>query len=68
MNENFEQYIDTFSENLLNSLRRKGSDCKKIYVIKHYNTFDLREDDVAHRAATSPNVYYHNFVGFSGNI
>ncbi|MBQ5917415.1 MAG: hypothetical protein IIW92_02480, partial [Lachnospiraceae bacterium] len=63
MNENFEQYIDTFSENLLNSLRRQGSDCKKIYVIKHYNTFDLREEDVAHRAATSPNVYYHNFVG-----
>ena len=63
MNENFEQYIDTFSENLLNSMRRSNSDCKKIYVIKHYNTFDLREDDVAHRAATSPNVYYHNFAG-----
>ena len=63
MNENFEQYIDTFSENLLNSLRRGSADCKKIYVIKHYNTFDLREDDVAHRAATSPNVYYHNFIG-----
>ena len=63
MNENFEQYIDTFSENLLNSIRRQGSDCKKIYVIKHYNTFDLRKEDVAHRAATSPNVYYHNFVG-----
>ena len=63
MNDNFEQYIDTFSENLLNSLRRKGSDCKKIYVIKHYNTFDLREEDVAHRSATSPNVYYHNFIG-----
>ena len=63
MNENFEQYIDTFSENLLNSMRRNNSDCKKIYVIKHYNTFDLREEDVAHRAATSPNVYYHNFAG-----
>ena len=63
MNDNFEQYIDTFSETLLNSLRRGGSDNKRIYVIKHYNTFDLREEDVAHRAATSPNVYYHNFLG-----
>ena len=63
MNENFEKYIDTFSETLLNSLRRSGSDCKRIYIIKHYNTFDLREEDIEHRKNDSLNVYYHNFNG-----
>lgn len=63
MNENFKKYIDTFSETLLNSLRRSSSDCKRIYVIKHYNTFDLREEDIEHRKNGSMEVYYHNFIG-----
>lgn len=63
MSEQFEKYIDTFTENLLNSTRRGNTDCKKIYVIKHYNTFNIYGDDIAHRAQTSPNVYFHDFYG-----
>lgn len=63
MSEQFEKYIDTFTENLLNSTKRGNTDCKKIYVIKHYNTFNIYSDDIAHRAETSPNVYFHDFSG-----
>ena len=63
MSEQFEKYIDTFTENLLNSTKKGNRDCKKIYVIKHYNTFNISHEDIAHRARTSPNVYYHDFQG-----
>lgn len=63
MNEQFEKYINTFTDNLLNSLRHGNTDCKKIYVIKHYNTFNITEDDIFSRVKTTPNVYYHNFSG-----
>ena len=56
MNEQFEKYINTFTDNLLNSLRHGNTDCKKIYVIKHYNTFNITEDDIFSRVKTTPNV------------
>lgn len=63
MNEQFKKYIDTFTQNLLNSTKHGNTDCKKIYVIKHYNTFNIQSDDIDCSTETLPDVYFHDFYG-----
>lgn len=62
MNEKYKKYIKTYTDNLFSSN-------KKIYVVKHYNTFEITEDnlpvlsDCHSLNGDNVNMYFHDFSG-----
>ncbi len=61
MNSQFKNYIDTFTSNLFSALKNDSSENRKIYVVKHYNTFELTEQLIASTSTDLADVYFHNF-------
>lgn len=56
MNAQYQKYMDTYTDNLLNS-------DKKIYVVKHYNTFEITKEILPSLSSSDIDVYFHNFSG-----
>ena len=61
MNNQFKNYIDTFTSNLFSTLKSDSAESRKIYVVKHYNTFELTEQLVTSVSNDLADIYFHNF-------
>ena len=61
MSTQFKNYIDTFTSNLFSALKKDSTEYKKIYVVKHYNTFELTEQLIATTSTDLADIYFHNF-------
>lgn len=54
MNTQYRKYMDAYTETLLNTN-------KKIYVVKHYNTFEITKENIPLLSNCDVDVYFRNF-------